>query len=191
MEREAVSVDRPRPLVVGCLAALAAAVVIGHGVIACRVGLPVRDEAEFVQLPARALAGDIPYRDFLMFYPPGYLLLPGLLSSALGGNIVAVRLASRVLEGLLIALAVWLWTPGRRPLGAAYLALVLAAVGFGDETLLVWMAVLPLPALLVRASDTGSLTTAAGVGLLAGVAGTVRAEQTPALLAAGVLTLAL
>jgi hypothetical protein len=173
------------------MALLAAAVVIVHAIIACRVGIPTRDAAEFVQLPARALRGDIPYRDFLMFYPPGYLVLPGLLAWVFGGQIVAVALASRVLEGVMIGLAVWFWTPGRRALPAAYLALALTALGFGDETLLVWLAILAVPGLLLRASATGSLAAAGGVGLLAGIAGTVRMEQTPGLLAASVFALVL
>lgn len=183
-ELDGTRTDRPQPVAVACLAAFAAAYVLAQTVLTYRLGVPASDAAEYVQIPARFLSGDIPYRDFLMFYPPGYLALPALLAHVLDGQIAALRLAHGALAALLTGLAVWCWAPGRRALPAAHLALLLVAVGFGDETLVAWAAVLALAALLTRAATTASATTAVGVGLLAGVAGTVRLEQTPFLLAA-------
>lgn len=190
MEWHPANACRPQPLTLAILAVLVAAAVVARTMITAPVSLPARDAGEFVQLPARWLQGDVPYRDFLMFYPPGYLILPALISRLAGGQLLTIAIISGVLEALTIGVCIWFWTPGRRVLPGAYLAVVLLFVGFG-ETLMVWASILLLTLVFARAPRAASLWTAAGVGLLAGVAGSVRMEQTPGLLGASVLALAI
>jgi hypothetical protein len=164
----------------GFAAALLAAGIVLSGLTALR-GIQPNDEGLMLQMAARiADQGQVPYRDFWLFYPPGQPLLLAGLWELFGPTLVSWRVV-RVLLDALVAVLAWSLA-GRLGAGprwalAAWLAALLAmAYPSGPH---------PSPACLALA--LGALLTAdrrPGVaGALAAGAGFFRLEFAAYLLA--------
>jgi hypothetical protein len=92
-------------------------------------GIQPNDEGLMLQAAARIAAGEVPYRDFWWFYPPGQPLLLGGLWHVLGPSLLEWRVL-RVLCDATVALLAWRLAlrggaPPRAAL-AAWLAVALA-----------------------------------------------------------------
>ncbi|MCD6726331.1 MAG: hypothetical protein LT070_03735 [Solirubrobacteraceae bacterium] len=69
-------------------------------------GIQVNDEGLMLQAAARIAAGEVPYRDFWWFYPPGQPYLLGGLWAALGPSLLWWRVV-RLLADAVVALLAW------------------------------------------------------------------------------------
>lgn len=80
-----------------------AAVICGA---AAMYGIQPNDEGLMLQAAARIADGQVPYRDFWWFYPPGQPLLLGGLWAALGPSLLTWKVV-RALAGGAVALLAW------------------------------------------------------------------------------------
>jgi hypothetical protein len=69
-------------------------------------GIQANDEGLMLQAAARIAAGEVPYRDFWWFYPPGQPLLLGALWDLLGPSLLEWRVL-RVLCDATVAVLAW------------------------------------------------------------------------------------
>lgn len=87
-------------------------------------GIQVNDEGLMLQAAARIAAGEVPYRDFWWFYPPGQPYLLGGLWAALGPSLLWWRVVRLLADAVVALLA---WRLARRRAGP-WLSLVVWAV---------------------------------------------------------------
>ena len=74
-------------------------------------GIQPNDEGLMLQAAARIADGQVPYRDFWWFYPPGQPLLLGALWATLGPSLLAWKVVRALAAG---AVAVLAWRLARR-----------------------------------------------------------------------------
>jgi hypothetical protein len=74
-------------------------------------GIQPNDEGLMLQAAARIADGQVPYRDFWWFYPPGQPVLLGGLSAALGPSLLTWKVVRALAAG---AVAVLAWRLARR-----------------------------------------------------------------------------
>jgi hypothetical protein len=117
-------VSRPRAPAGLALLWLAGAAVSG---VTLLKGIQPNDEGLMLQAAARIAAGEVPYRDFWWYYPPGQPYLLGGLWAAVGPSLLTWRVV-RVAADATVALAVYLLARRRAPRGLA-LAAWLGAAG--------------------------------------------------------------
>jgi hypothetical protein len=86
----------------------AAALICG---LAAMSGIQPNDEGLMLQAAARIAGGEVPYRDFWWFYPPGQPVLLGGLWAALGPSLLVWKLVRALAAG---AVAVLAWRLARR-----------------------------------------------------------------------------
>jgi hypothetical protein len=98
--------DRLRPTVVTRLAVALFAGAALLSAITMLDGIQPNDEGLMLQAAARIAAGEVPYRDFWWFYPPGQPLLLGGLWEVLGPSLLEWRVL-RVLCDATVALLAW------------------------------------------------------------------------------------
>lgn len=65
-------------------------------------GLSNHDEGAFAYGGARVFTGDVPYRDFWTFYPPGEFYLLACLFKIFGKSLMLIRLLSITLQSLIV-----------------------------------------------------------------------------------------
>ena len=78
---------------------------------AAMYGIQPNDEGLMLQAAARIADGQVPYRDFWWFYPPGQPLLLGALWATLGPSLLAWKVVRALAAG---AVAVLAWRLARR-----------------------------------------------------------------------------
>ena len=98
------------------------------GAITLRNWIQLNDEGLMLQAAARTANGEIPYRDFWWFYPPGQSYLLAAVWKLFGASLIPWRVV-RAASDATVALLVWrlaLRRSGRRAALAAWLCAVLA-----------------------------------------------------------------
>ena len=98
------------------------------GVVTLRNWIQVNDEGLMLQAAARIADGQIPYRDFWWFYPPGQSYLLALIWKLTGPSLIPWRVV-RAVSDATVALLVWrlaLRRGGSIPALFAWLAAILA-----------------------------------------------------------------
>lgn len=70
--------------------------------IGIQYGLSQHDEGAFVYTATRVMNGEIPYRDFWTFYPPGQFYLLAFLFKIFGKSLIAVRILSIILQSSIV-----------------------------------------------------------------------------------------
>ena len=99
-----------------------------------RHGIQPNDEGLMLQAAARIADGQVPYRDFWWFYPPGQPLLLGGLDVLLGPSLLPWRVV-RVAADATVALLAWrLALRGGAPPGAALAAWLAATLAMAYPT---------------------------------------------------------
>ena len=101
------------------------------GLITLRNWIQLNDEGLMLQAAARISAGEVPYRDFWWFYPPGQPYLLALIWKVTGPSLIPWRLV-RALADATVAVLVWRLALRRSSRGvalAAWLAAILAVTG--------------------------------------------------------------
>jgi len=101
---------------------------LGFGAVTLRNWIQLNDEGLMLQAAARISEGQVPYRDFWWFYPPGQSYLLALIWKLTGPSLIPWRLV-RAASDATVALLVWrlaLRRGGRFPALAAWLASILA-----------------------------------------------------------------
>ncbi len=91
-------------------------------------GIQPNDEGLMLQAAARIAGGQVPYRDFWWFYPPGQPYVLGALHALLGPSLLTWRVL-RVLADAVVAVLVYALArrrAGERPALAAWAAAILA-----------------------------------------------------------------
>ena len=136
-------------------------------------GIQPNDEGLMLQAAARIADGQVPYRDFWWFYPPGQPLLLGGLDVLLGPSLLPWRVV-RVAADATVALLAWrLALRGGAPPGAALAAWLAATLAMAYPTG-------PHPFPITLALCLGALLAherhPAAAGALAGVAAFWRIE---------------
>src|SRR4051794_24097620 len=94
------------PLVVGA----GAVAVAGAYAWRARFGIDLGDEGYFLDLAARVMRGELPYRDFDTYYTPGIFYLYAATFSVFGISISAARM---VMIGVRVACALLLYRLAR------------------------------------------------------------------------------
>jgi hypothetical protein len=156
--------------VVGLVALFAVAA--GFSSLIVLKGMQPNDEGLMLQAAARIAGGEVPYRDFWWFYPPGQPYLLAGLWKLFGPSLLTWRILRVIVNGLVAVLAYQL---ARReaPRGIALLAWAVAAVSLAAPTG-------PHPYPLALALALGSLLAFERspilAGVLAGVCGLWRIE---------------
>ena len=101
---------------------------LGVGAVSLKNWIQVNDEGLMLQAAARIADGQVPYRDFWWFYPPGQSYLLALLWKLTGPSLIPWRIL-RAASDATVALLVWrlaLRRGGRMPALLAWLAAILA-----------------------------------------------------------------
>jgi len=119
----------PRPLELGLLFAAAAAV---SGLVMLK-GMQPNDEGLMLQGAARIAGGEVPYRDFWWFYPPGQPYLLAGLWEVFGPSLLTWRIV-RVLVNAAVALLVYMLARRAAPRGFALAAAAVPAVAMATPT---------------------------------------------------------
>jgi len=98
------------------------------GAVTLRNWIQLNDEGLMLQAAARTANGEVPYRDFWWFYPPGQSYLLAAVWKLFGASLIPWRVV-RAASDATVALLVWrlaLRRSGRGPALAAWLCAVLA-----------------------------------------------------------------
>jgi len=119
----------PRPLELGLLFAAAAAI---SGLVMLK-GMQPNDEGLMLQGAARIAGGEVPYRDFWWFYPPGQPYLLAGLWEVFGPSLLTWRIV-RVLVNAAVALLVYMLARRAAPRGFALAAAAVPAVAMATPT---------------------------------------------------------
>lgn len=122
---DAGSPDRRRGLVIGGLLLIAGLVICGATALR---GIQPNDEGLMLQAASRIAGGEVPYRDFWWYYPPGQPYLLAALWKVSGPSLLDWRIV-RVLADAAVALLAWRLAGRRAPAWlafAAWLAVLLA-----------------------------------------------------------------
>jgi hypothetical protein len=96
-------------------------------------GMQPNDEGLMLQAARRIADGELPYKDFWWFYPPGQPYLLAGLTKVFGTSLLSWRVL-RVLTNATVALLVYLLARREAPRGLALLAWAVAAVGLAAPT---------------------------------------------------------
>ncbi len=96
-------------------------------------GMQPNDEGLMLQAANRIADGEVPYRDFWWFYPPGQPYLLAGLVKIFGPSLVAWRVV-RVLLGGVVAVFVYVLARREAPRGIALLAWAVAALALAAPT---------------------------------------------------------
>jgi hypothetical protein len=96
-------------------------------------GMQPNDEGLMLQAAERIADGELPYRDFWWFYPPGQPYLLAGLSEIFGPSLLAWRIV-RVLVNATVALLVYVLARREAPRGLALLAWAVTAVSLAAPT---------------------------------------------------------
>lgn len=101
------------------------------GMVTLRNWIQLNDEGLMLQAAARIAGGQVPYRDFWWFYPPGQPYLLALIWKLAGPSLIPWRVVRAVADAT-VALLVWrlaLKRSGPVPALFAWLASILAVTG--------------------------------------------------------------
>ena len=152
-----------------------------------RQWIQLNDEGLMLQAAARISDGQVPYRDFWWFYPPGQPYLLALIWKTTGPSLMSWRIV-RVLTDATVALLVWKLARRRATVGPSLLAWLVAALAVSSATG-------PHPYPIAMALAIGSILLLerhpAWAGLLAGLVAVWRIEFAAYLALAVVLGLLL
>ena len=96
-------------------------------------GMQPNDEGLMLQAAERIADGELPYRDFWWFYPPGQPYLLAGLTEIFGPSLLAWRIV-RVLVNATVALLVYLLARREAPRGLALIAWAVTAVALAAPT---------------------------------------------------------
>ncbi len=96
-------------------------------------GMQPNDEGLMLQAASRIAGGEVPYRDFWWFYPPGQPYLLAALWKIFGPSLLTWRIL-RVLTNAVVALLVYLLARRGAPRGLALAAWAVAAFGLAAPT---------------------------------------------------------
>jgi len=96
-------------------------------------GMQPNDEGLMLQAAARIAAGEVPYRDFWWFYPPGQPYLLAGLHELFGPTLIAWRVV-RVLTNASVAVLAYLLARREAPRGIALTAWAVATVALAAPT---------------------------------------------------------
>lgn len=78
-----------------------------YSLLGFNFGLDLLDEGLMMYNPMRILSGDIPYKDFFLYYPPGQYWLLAVIFKLFGSSLIVTRIISVIVNSA-ISIAVYL-----------------------------------------------------------------------------------